>query len=83
LDTDTVIGTTKYFIIKTSDTTFKIANTAADALAGTEIPISTAGVGDQYVGELFSTFTVDTSNDILWRQFAIDKTNTLSSVCNR
>jgi len=78
LDTDTVIGTTKYFIIKTSDTTFKLANTSADALAGTEIPIATTGVGDQYVGELFSTFTVDTSADILWRQFAIDKTNTLS-----
>jgi len=78
LDSDTVIGTTKYFIIKTSDTTFKIANTLADAQAGIEIPITTTGAGEQFVGELLSTFVVDTSEDVLWRQYAIDKTNVLS-----
>ncbi len=78
LDTDTVIGTTKYFIIKISDSTFKIANTLSDAHAGIEIPLTTVGIGDQYVGELLSTFVVAAAGDVLWRQYAIDETNKLS-----
>ena len=78
LESDTIIGTTKYFIIKTSDTTFKIANTHEDAINGIEIPLTSQGIGDQYVGELLSTFTTTASTNVLWRHYAIDKSNMLS-----
>jgi hypothetical protein len=78
LDSDTIIGTTKYFIIKTSDNTFQLASTLADATAGNEIPITTQGTGDQFVGELLSTFNTAASGNVNWRQYAIDKTNVLS-----
>ena len=78
LDSDTIIGTTKYFIIKTSDNTFKLAETLANAQNGIEIPITTQGTGDHFVGELLSTFSVPASGNVNWRQYAIDENNILS-----
>jgi len=75
---DTVNGITKFFVIKTSDNTFKLAETQTDAFAGNEFDITTQGVGDHFVGEVLNTFNVEESGDINWRQYALDKNNILT-----
>ena len=74
------IGPTRYFVIKLSESTFKVANTQQNALASLPIDITTSGRKNSFVGELRTTFfALDKSHtDTLWRHYAIDKTNTLS-----
>jgi len=76
---DTVNGLTKYFIIKVSDSVFKIANTPSDAATNVPIDITSTGRNDQFVGEVISTFLADegvrsTTN---WRIYSLDKSNVL------
>lgn len=79
LDGDTVNGTTKYFIIKVSDTSFKLALTEQDAITNTFIDLTSTGVGDHFVGEILSTFLANDGvrSDTNWRYYAIDKSNVL------
>jgi len=80
LEGDTVNGLTRYYIIKISNTTFKIANTENDAILGSAIDITSKGRRDHFVGEVLSTFSANgaviktTTN---WRYYALDKSNIL------
>jgi hypothetical protein len=48
---------TNYFVIQLSDTTFKLATTYANAVAGTAIDITTAGVGTHTISRLYPRYT--------------------------
>lgn len=48
---------TDYYLIRMSDTTFKLATTYANALAGTQIDISSAGTGTHTVTWLLPRYT--------------------------
>ncbi len=76
---DTVNGLTKYFIIKISDTIFKIANTPSDAAIGQAIDITSTGRLDHFVGEINSSFQADGGNltRTNWKFYRLDKTRTL------
>lgn len=50
-----LVGATSYYIIRVSDTVFKLAATEADAYAGNPIDITTAGTGTHNVA-LLATF---------------------------
>lgn len=79
LATDTILGTTKYYIIRLSDTTFKVAETYNNAIAGIPIDITSAGRSDHFVGQIVSTFLADSGarSNTNWRIYALDKTNIL------
>lgn len=48
---------TDYYVIKLSDTTFRLATSYANAIAGTQIDITTAGTGTQTVNWLLPRYT--------------------------
>ncbi len=76
---DTVNGTTRYFIIKTSDTTFKISDSKQDTSTNTFINLTSNGTGDHFVGEILSTFLTNNTfnSDTNWRYYTLDKSNVL------
>ena len=80
IDEQPTIGPIVYFIIRVSDTEFKVANTQANALANIPIDLTSAGTGTTYVGELHSTFyALDRANtNNYWRHYTLDKTNILT-----
>lgn len=61
----------RYFFIRLSDTTFKIARTQSDALIGTSYDILTSGQQNTYVGELLASFTANNS-PFPWFHYALD-----------
>jgi len=71
---DNANGLTEYFIIKISDTVFKIANTPQDAITNTPIVITSTGRRDQFVGEITSTFLAPNSTTN-WRIYRIDESS--------
>lgn len=48
---------TDYYVIRVSDTTFKLATSYANAIAGTQIDITSAGTGTQTVNWLLPRYT--------------------------
>lgn len=77
LEGDNVNGIYEYFIIVLSDNTFKLARTYDQATSNTPITVTSTGRGNQYVGQLTSTFTTQKTNKG-WRHYAVDTTNVLS-----
>lgn len=69
---------TNYWMIVIDDNTFKLATTLANALAGTNLAISSAGTGTQTVSSIGATvsptlaFTVTASSDNAWFSLTIN-----------
>ena len=68
------IGPIQYFIIKLSDTEFRVAETQRNAEAGLPVVLANAGTAVHYVGEIVNSFVVNggvnTSN--YWRHYRLD-----------
>jgi hypothetical protein len=52
-----LVAATNYYLIKVSDTTFKLATSYANAIAGTAIDITTAGTGTHTLNWLLPRYT--------------------------
>lgn len=51
---------TTYFVIVVDANSFKLATTAANAIAGTAIDITTAGTGTQFVAKVYAMYSLKT-----------------------
>jgi hypothetical protein len=71
-----IVPDTPYFLIKTANRKFKLAESPLEAEAGTAIDIVTEGQGDNTVGSVLSTFNVFGGSGISqedWYHFNIDR----------
>jgi len=68
------IGPIQYFIIKLSDTEFRVAETERTAIANLPITLVNSGTSVHYVGEIVNTFIVGNSvnTDNYWRHYQLD-----------
>lgn len=76
-----IVADEPYYIIKTGQRTFRLAETASDAAADIFIDFGTLGDGEILVGEVVSSFLVYGGASITkdtWYHFAFDKTKTRS-----
>lgn len=69
-----VVGPTQYFIIKLSDTEFRVAETPVNAQFDIPVALINSGISIHYVGEIVSTFIAanGANTDILWRHYKLD-----------
>lgn len=74
IDVQRGVGLIEYYIIKVSDTEFKVANTKAAALADLHIELTSPGVGNAYVSQLHTTFRAldGRTTGELWRHHKLD-----------
>jgi len=79
LSGDTINGLTKYFIIKLTNTTFKLAETKLNATTNVAIDITTHGRRDHFVGQVTGTFLANNGvrSTTNWRYYALDRSNVL------
>lgn len=69
---------TPYYVIRTGDRSFKLADSFADALVGVAIDVITAGTGNHIVAQLDSSFFVfggSGNTQDRWYHYALDRTD--------
>ena len=82
------IGPIQYFIIKLSDTEFRVAETQRNALAGLPVVLANSGASIHYVGQIQNSFVVGNgvNTTTYWRHYALDtritKTMNLPGIIN-
>jgi len=82
------IGPIQYFIIKISDTEFRVAETQRNAIAGLPVVLANSGTSIHYVGQIQNSFIVGegVNTSAYWRHYALDtritKTMNLPGVVN-
>jgi hypothetical protein len=72
----------EYFIIKIDDTTFQLASTQNDAIAGRSINLLSEGAGVVHVGQVLSKFKAleGKATDRVWNHYVLDTRYTRSFV---
>ena len=71
-----LVPDTPYFIVKTGDRTFQLAETYSDALANVTIDLTSIGDGDLTIGEVASSFKVfggSSHSQETWYHYALNK----------
>lgn len=69
------IGPIQYFIIRVSDTEFRLAETNRSALANLPIELINGGQSQHHIGQIVNTFFANNSANSanFWRHYALDK----------
>jgi len=68
------IGPIQYFIIKLSDTEFRVAETQRNAIAGLPVVLANSGTSIHYVGQIQNSFIVGegVNTSAYWRHYVLD-----------